>query len=134
MAETCISGNGGKVTFGAKIDFGVTKWTVKRTYVNADITITTGSAWEEYLPICRGWTATIECPFDTVVDDIDIYFDSLFAADPFEPVDIVLTSGGASSMGGSYNGHGMLEDYSVDNSAKDAIRVTFTIRGTGALT
>lgn len=127
------SGQGGMVSFGGNA-FAVTTWKLKRTYKNANTTVTDSNSAEEYYQICQGWTCDIEVPIDTnnitESDFNDFDPSSLQGGLNNAPIDVLLTRGG----GTSYSGHGWCEATERTNPAEDVGRYTMTIRGTGALT
>ena len=134
MAIQRLSGQSGSVTIGGNT-FGVTEWKLNRAYNNADVTVTTSGAWEEFCPITRSWSVEISVPYDINGANIDGAFDvccfALAGADaPIACTFNLRTAGGAKS----YSGSGLLENYTVTDAAKDACRVTFNVKGTGVLT
>jgi hypothetical protein len=131
MAIQRLSGQTGSVTISGNT-FGVTEWKLNRAYNNADVTVTTSGAWEEFCPITRSWSVEISVPFDVNGANIDGAFDvacfALAGADAPVACTFLLKAGK------TYSGSGLLENYTVTDSAKDACRVTFNIKGTGVLT
>lgn len=146
---TRVPGQGGFLTIGGlngNPTFGVSKCRLKTTYVNADVTVTAPSASptavtqanEEFMPICRGRTYEIECPFDASIAPmgIEAYFESLMY--PAGAITLPTVQYQIKNVNGtvfrSYSGTGMLENFEIVDDAKDALRVIFTVRMTGAVT
>ena len=126
------SSQGASLTIaGVGAAFGVTSIKTKRGYTNADVTVTTSLCWEEYTPICRGVSYDVEVPFDAVQTSIDGIFDAQFNANPGTPVTCTLTQ--TNSIRTISSGC-VLENFEVDDSAKDAVRLVFTLRATGQVT
>ena len=104
------SGQGGQLTIAGIGQFGVTSCKPKRSYNNADVTVTTSNSWEEFVPITRGLTY------------------AQYNANPGAPI---ACSFQISNAARTYSGGGIMENYELDDSAKDAVRLMFTIRVTG---
>jgi len=127
-----LSGQGGQILVAGIAAFGVTKCDVKRTYVNADTTVTSSGGWEEFVPIVRGVTYDVTVPFDNAqAPQVDKIFDGLFANGLAAPIACTYTLPLGNHL---YSGSGMLESYTVTDDAKDACRVAFVIKMTGAVT
>ena len=122
------SGQGGQLTIAGIGQFGVTSCKPKRSYNNADVTVTTSNSWEEFVPITRGLTYEVEVPFDANQSGIDVAFDAQYNANPGAPI---ACSFQMSNAARTYSGGGIMENYELDDSAKDAVRLMFTIRVTG---
>lgn len=122
------SGQGGQLNIAGIGAFGVTSCKPKRSYTNADVTVTSSNSWEEFVPICRGLMYDVEVPFDANQSAIDVAFDVQFNANPGNPITVTFT---VTNGARSYSGGGVMESYELDNSAKDAVRLVFTIRVTG---
>lgn len=122
------SGQGGQLTIAGVGTFGVTSCKPKRSYNNADVTVTTSNCWEEFVPICRGLMYDIEVPFDANQTAIDVVFDAQFNANPGNPISVTFQITNAAR---TYQGGGVMENYELDDSAKDAVRLIFSIRVTG---
>lgn len=137
-----ISGQGGVLTIsggGVSIGpLGVSRCRLKNAYTNADVTVTTSGANEEFMPIVRGKTYEIEVPFDSSISPgIEMAMESaMFPASNSIVLPTVLyqIKGGGGGIFRSYSGIGMLESYQTEDDAKDAVRVTFTVRMTGLVT
>ena len=138
---TRISGQSGLLTINglnANPTFGVTSCKLKSSYTNADVTVTSSGAYEEYIPIVRGKTYEIEVPFDAATTPLGIeaYFESLmFPANGqinLPAVSYAIKAGNTTVR--QYSGLGMLESFEINDSAKDAVRVIFTVRMTGTVT
>lgn len=129
MAIKRLSGQSGSVVVNG-VTLGVTGWKLNRAYNNVDATITTSGGWEEFVPVTRSWTVEITVPYDANGVNMDIGIEAITHALNGAPVacSFILGNGGK-----TYTGSGILESYSVDDQAKDIARVTFTIKGTGAL-
>jgi hypothetical protein len=144
-----VSGQTGYLTvngLNGNPTFGVSRCRLKTNYTNADVTVTAPSAAptaadlgnEEFIPICRGRTYEIECPFDASIAPmgLEAYFESIMfpaAAATLPTVQYQIKTANGTVVR-SYSGLGMLENYEIDTNAKDAVRVTFTIRMTGKVT
>ena len=148
-APTRVSGQTGFLTIGGlngNPTFGVSRCRLKTAYTNAEVTITAPNSApdattignEEFIPICRGRTYEIECPFDAQIAPmgIEAYFESIMypaGAVTLPTVQYQIKTANNTVIR-SYSGLGMLENYEIDNDAKDAVRVIFTIRMTGKVT
>ena len=128
------SGQGGSITIGGVGPLQCTKIKLVKTFHNADTTVT-DNGWGKLCPVYRDWRVEVEMPSrgadssETIADAFD---DDAFP-DNVEDVNIpditfVLPNGR------TYTGSGMLDgDVTVDDSAPDAVRLTFTVKGSDAL-
>lgn len=131
MAFTSISGQVGILDINGVGAFGVTKIEAKRTWVNADTTVTQYS-WEQFCPIVRGCTLDVSVPLSSHISG---WIDDVFDASEFAGGGAVsgLTCNLSSTPAGgeTFSGTGLIESYAVAYDAKDAVRLVFTIKFTG---
>ena len=128
------SGQMGAITIGTIGPLKCTRIKLVKTYNNADTTVT-DDGWGKLCPVYRDWRVEVEMPSRSA-DDSQLILSS-FDDDAFpknvEDVEIpditfVLPNGL------TYTGSGMLDgDCSTDDTAKDAVRLSFTIKGSGEL-
>ena len=129
------SGQGSSFTIGSVGPLKTTRMKLRKAYSNADTTVT-DDGWGRLCPVYRDWMIDIEMPSRTADSSQTIVdaFDSQTFPPNVEDVDLpsctfVLPNGR------TYSGSGMLDgEVQVDNSAKDAVRLIFTVKGSGALT
>lgn len=120
-------GQGGTITIGAT-QICVTKWTLKRNHTNIDTTTTCSAGWDENFPVSRGWSVDAEFPYAGT--KVDALFNAMYTAAVPVPITVALVTSG----GSTYSGSCLMEGYSLENAAKDVVRVTINLKGTGALT
>lgn len=130
-----VSGQGGGL-FLAGQDFQCTIMRLRKSYHNADTTVE-DSGWSQLCPIYRDWFVDIEIPFAVATAGWDstgiseVFDDSDYGDDDPTGQDVQFEL----PNGITYDGTGCLDgDYEVIDDAKDAVRVRFTIKGTGPLT
>lgn len=128
-----MSGQGGTFTVGAVGPLSCTRIRLRKTFNNADTTVTE-DGWGKLCPIYRDWVVEVEIPSrsadssETIVDA----FDSNAFGIPEDPTIPSCTF--VLPNGRTYTGDGMLDgEVVVDDSAKDAVRLTFSVKGSGAL-
>ena len=118
--------------------FGVTKVESHRTYINADTTVTQYN-WEQYTPICRGHDLDVSVPMNrhwaAWIDDIfDVpeFTNNPLSPEPPNAITCTLSSNpaGAETFTADY----LISEHRVVYDSKDAIRVIFTLKTTGAVT
>ena len=105
-----------------------------KTFNNADTTVT-DNGWGKLCPIYREWKVEVEMPSrradgsDTITDAFDI------PAFPGNVEDVAIPEVNFRLPNGrTYVGYGMLDgDVTVDASAKDAVRLKFTVKGSDVL-
>ena len=129
------SGHTGRITIDTVGPLSCTRIKLRKAFNNADTTVT-DDGWGKLCPIYRDWMIDVELPSrsgdasETIVDafDDDAYPDNV--EDVYIPeVTFRLPNGR------TYTGNGMLEgEVTVDDSARDAVRLSFTIKGSGELT
>lgn len=129
------SGQTGSVLIGGIGPLACTKIKLRKAYNNADTTVT-DDGWGKLCPVYRDWFIDVEMPSrsadesETIVDAFD---DDAFP-DNIEDVNIPSCVFRLPN-GRTYQGDGMLDgEVQVDDSAKDAVRLMFTIKGSGPLT
>ena len=128
------SGQGGEITIGEVGPLKCARIKLRKAFNNADTTVT-DNGWGKLCPIYRDWFVDVEMPSrsadssETIVDAFD---DDAFP-DNVEDVsipDIVFDL----PNGRRYAGSGMLDgEVVVDDSAKDSVRLSFTIKGSDEL-
>ncbi len=119
--------------------FGGTKIKQRRTYSNADTTTTysteqedPSSGWEESISITRGMLVDVEVPLkdDVNISLLDQWFDDqVYDSDTPTPFEVVVTYPLQNNAQRSFDA--ILETHDIDASAKDAMRLTFTLKVTG---
>ena len=133
-----ISGQSGRLTIPNVGTFGVTRARIKTQYTNADTTVTTSGAYEEFMPIARGRTYEIEVPFDGDVTGIEMALEAfMFPANTVPSLPTITYVIQSIAGGATYrtsSGSGLLESYELDDDARDALRLVFTVRMTGTVT
>jgi hypothetical protein len=129
-----ISGQVALLTIAGVGSFGVTKVEPKRSYVNADTTVTQNN-WEQFCPIVRGAMLDVSVPLSS---NLSQWIDDAFDAAEFDagPTINGLTCSLSSlpAAGETFSGEGLIENYSVVYDSKDAARLVFSIRFTGEVT
>ena len=128
------SGQTGTLIIGAVGPLKCTRIKLRKAYNNDDTTVT-DDGWGKLCPIYRDWFIDVEIPSraadesETIVDAFD---DDAF---PDNIEDVVIPECIFELPNGrTYGGWGMLDgEVQVDDSAKDAVRLTFTIKGSGPL-
>lgn len=129
------SGQGATITIGGVGPLKCTRIKLRKTFNNADTTVT-DDGWGKLCPVYRDWFIDVEMPArsgDSSYTIVDA-FDSDFFGSTDDPSleDVTFTLPGSL---GSYSGSGALDgEVTVDDSAKDAVRLSFTIKGSGPLT
>ena len=109
-----------------------------KTFNNADTTVT-DNGWGKLCPVYRDWRIEVEMPARSADDSgtiADAFDDDAFpASGDVEDVTIPDITFNLPGQLPTYTGSGMLDgDVVVDDSAKDAVRLTFTIKGSDELT
>ena len=129
------SGQGGTITIGGVGPLKCTRIKLRKAFNNADTTVT-DNGWGKLCPIYRDWFVDVEMPSrsadssETITDAFDSdAFPSNVEDVTIPDVRFVLPNGR------TYDGFGMLDgEVQVDDSAKDAVRLMFTVKGSDALT
>lgn len=129
------SGQMGQITIGSVGPLYCTKIRLRKQFNNADTTIT-DDGWGKLCPVYRDWFIDVEMPSrsadasETIVDAFDVDAFPSNVEDVTIP-DIQFTL----PNGRSYSGWGMLDgEVTVEDDAKDAVRLKFTIKGSADLT
>ena len=131
MAFSSISGQIAKLTIAGVGSFGVTKIEAKKSYVNADVTVTQNS-WEQFCPIVRGMILDVSVPLSSALASwIDDAFDGAEFNNAPTINGLACTLDSNPAAGEVYIGTGLIESYNIIYDAKDAARLVFTIRMTG---
>ncbi len=132
-----MSGKAGHVIFdadGTPVDMAnITSWSAEITCDTADVTAMQATGFnKEYVATFTDWTATVECVFDT--DDgiqvaagaggITTYLVMAFARTALDAVDYAK---------GIWYGPGICTGASQSVGMNDAITISFTFQGTGAI-
>lgn len=128
------SGQGGSFTLGTVGPLKCTRIKLRKAFENADTTVS-DDGWGKLCPIYRNWMVDVEIPSrtadasETIVDAFDSNAFPPNVEDVTIPqVTFVLPNGR------TYTGNGMLDgEVQVDDSAKDAVRLIFTVKGSGEL-
>ena len=125
-----LSGQGGSLTIDSTT-LACSKMKLRKVYNNADTTVT-DAGWGQITPVVRDWFIDVEIPWTGTVQGIDELFDAS-DYDTATPTGQAVTFTLPNAQ--TYSGQACLDgDYSVDDSARDAVRLVFTLKGTGALT
>lgn len=134
MSFTSLSGQIALLTINGVGSFGVTKVEAKRTYVNADTTVTQNN-WEQFCPIVRGCTLDVSVPLSSKISG---WIDDVFDAAEFDGGSFIngktCTLDALPAVGETFSGTGLIESYNVVYDSKDAVRLVFTIKFTGEVT
>jgi hypothetical protein len=125
---------GAQITIGPVGPLNCTRIRMRKSFENADTTVG-DDGWGKICPVYRHWAIEVEMPSrsgdssDTIADAFD---DDAF---PDSPEDVDLQDITFQLPNGrTYSGSGMLDgEVIVDASAKDAVRLTFTVRGSDDL-
>ena len=115
----------------AGITLKCTVMRLRKRYNNADTTVE-DDGWSQLCPVYRDWSVDCELPWNTTDEnEVDDLFDtSDYDSDTPSGQDVSFNL----PNGGSYSGTACLDgDYEIDDSAKDAVRLRFSLKGTGAL-
>lgn len=128
------SGQGSALTIGGVGPLKCTRIKLRKAIENGDTTVS-DDGWGKLCPVYRMWMIDVEMPSrsadasDTIVDAFDDdAFDPNVEDVTIPDCEFVLPNGR------TYTGVGMLDgEVQVDSSAKDAVRLTFTIKGSGSL-
>ena len=131
-----VSGQGAALSVGSLGPLLCTRIRLAKTFNNADTTVT-DDGWGKLCPVYRDWRIEVEMPCRSADDSKTIT--EAFDQDAFnannEDVDIPEVGFFLGGHLGRYSGNAMLDgDVVVDDSAKDAVRLTFTLKGSGPLT
>ena len=129
------SGQTGAITIASIGPLSCTLIRLRKAFNNADTTVTE-NGWGKLCPVYRDWMVDVEIPSrsadssETIVDA----FDSDAFPQNVEDVTIPDITFRLPN-GRTYSGSGMLDgEVVVDDSAKDAVRLKFTIKGSDELT
>ena len=130
-----ISGQGATITIGGVGPLKCTRIKLRKAFENADTTVT-DNGWSKLCPVYRNWMIDVEMP-SRVADSSETIPDAFDAAAfPANVVDVTIPLiTFVLPNGRTYTGYGMLDgEVAVDDSAKDAVRLTFTVKGSDVLT
>jgi len=129
------SGQGGLLTIGSIPNLKTTRMKLRKAFTNADTTVS-DDGWGKLCPIFRDWFVDVEMPCrtadasDTIADAFDTNaYDTLTEDVAIPEVTFTLPNGD------TWTGYGMLDgEVAIDSVARDAVRISFTVKGSGPLT
>lgn len=128
------SSQGSTITIGSVGPLKCTRIKLRNPYHNADTTVT-DEGFSKLAPIYQDWMLDVEMPVRTA--DASDTITEAFDTDAFPPnvEDVTIPDCTfALSNGTTYSGAAMLDgEVQVIVDAKDAIRLVFTVKGSGVL-
>jgi len=137
----------GKVVGGKNIIIQVRNWQIRKTFHNADVTVTCSGGWAEYKRCLASWEFTADWPYDAASERVGVYEGVQLINNIWVPIGMdypiaaacvfQIGAAGSSVNAGTtaiqYQGNAIISTEGCQNPAIDVVHFTISGQGTGAL-
>lgn len=129
-APTYISGQGGSIQV-ATTTYPVESWSIKLSNELEDVTTTASNGWAQWLATINQGEITISLFFDGTTPQVGAFAPGAYLASVTLHVG---TMPGGSGAALSYSMAMIVQDATLENPAKNAVKLTITGKAQGAVT